>query len=222
MAAVAGLVSGCADPKPSTEPTIKRELEKLEKLAEQDCMCRMAGLETSILRDEFERLTHGREQTGSATSSIPVSYEIVCFPDLGETACISAGGYLPPNSDNFICSEAQAMELETVWSAVQAGGRGSIEESGAAMLARLEGMRAEVSGAEDVARCRGENQAASFSTNSGKKLGALSLQPGAVAAASLRLWRSVLRRLGRICGNPLAAQKALGSHGRASAPSSLS
>jgi hypothetical protein len=47
-------------------------------------------------------------------------------------------------------------------------------------------------------------------------------QPGAVAAASLIEWSSFLRRSGRICGSAAAAQKALGSHGRASAPISRS
>lgn len=68
----------------------------------------------------------------------------------------------------------------------------------------------------------GHPYAASFSMNSGKKLGSRSDQPGAVAAASLIEWSSVLRRSGRICGSAAAPQKAPGSHGRAHAPSSRS
>ena len=62
-------------------------------------------------------------------------------------------------------------------------------------------------------------KAAASSMNSGKKPGSRVDQPAAVAAASLSDWSRTLRRSGAICGRALAAQKALGSHGRTVAPS---
>ena len=134
-------VAGCSEQKEDVakQPTI--DLGKLERLAELDCSCRLGGVTNSLFGQRFEELTKEIEQLGYGTSSVPAAYESVCFPAYGENSCISTGGYLPSNPDNFFCTESQGLELERVWNRVENRGIGSINNADAAMVARLQEMR---------------------------------------------------------------------------------
>ena len=102
----------------------------------------MAGIEDSLAAAEYKRLTAGIAELGVATSSIPVSYESVCFEGFGDDACISTGGYIPPNSDDYICTEEQGIALEGVFNAVEGGG-GSINDADKAVAEKLASFRQE-------------------------------------------------------------------------------
>lgn len=80
------------------------------------------------------------DKSGYATSSLPVSYESDCFPELGENACVLTGGYIPPDAANFICTEEQGIALEELWN-LEEKRTGSVEKAEVAIILKLEEMR---------------------------------------------------------------------------------
>lgn len=143
-AAISAVVlASCSGPE-RTDPLANAapDLATLQELAERDCACRMAGHEDSRHGAEYQRLTRSLGKSGYGTSSFPVSYGSDCFPGLGENACVLTGGYIPPDAANFICTEEQGVTLEALWSEVEEKS-GSVEKADAAVILRLEEMRAE-------------------------------------------------------------------------------
>src|SRR3546814_18172262 len=51
------------------------------------------------------------------TSSVPLSGELTCYPELGEQACIGRIAFTHSPAGNFVCTEAQADELDAAWNA---------------------------------------------------------------------------------------------------------
>src|SRR3546814_14271899 len=78
-------------------------------------MCAMAGRDTSTLNLELERLTASLKKEGMGTSSVPLSGELTCYPELGEQACIGRIAFTHSPAGNFVCTEAQADELDAAW-----------------------------------------------------------------------------------------------------------
>jgi hypothetical protein len=146
-------LASCSVPETTDQPTSDSpDLAKLQELAERDCTCRMAGHKDSRHGAEYDRLTRSMEKSGYATSSVPVSYESDCFPTLGENACVLTGGYIPPDSENFICTEEQGITLETLWSELDEK-TGSAEKADAAIILKLEEMREEARQTIKAADC---------------------------------------------------------------------
>lgn len=144
-ACLAALISlaGCSPQEASEQPVAKLpKLRELQRLATLDCQCRLAGKDGSRHGREFARLIEPLTREASATSSVPVSYEADCFPALGENACVLTGGYLPPDSGNFVCTEAQGIELEKLWAGAYAR-RASVTEADETILRRLDQMRSD-------------------------------------------------------------------------------
>lgn len=146
------LVSCGAPDKGDRASSDTPDLAKLQELASHDCACRLAGHKTSRHGAEYDRLTRALEKSGVATSSVPVSYDSVCFPALGENACVLTGGYIPPDASNFVCTEEQGIALEALWSEVDEKS-GSVEKADAAVLLRLAEMRAEAKQTLKAADC---------------------------------------------------------------------
>lgn len=113
----------------------------------------MAGIEDSPAARAYRNATRELESLGYATSSVPVSYDSVCFAAIGENACISTGGHVPPKAENFICTLQQGLDLERVWNAVGPDANGSTERADAKLLAHLEEFRANLR-ASPPASCR--------------------------------------------------------------------
>ena len=134
------MLAACSAPSASEAP----ESSKLKELAASDCQCRLAGYDRSRHGEEYARLTKGLQRDGFASSSYPVSYQSDCLSISGETVCILTGAYLPPSSENFVCTEAQGIALEKVWEAARAGS-GSETEADEAVLRRLDQMRDDAS-----------------------------------------------------------------------------
>ncbi|TMM48238.1 hypothetical protein [Qipengyuania marisflavi] len=152
--AVSLLISGCGgDAETTNDSKVSLDLERLEEISRINCECRMAGYEDSVADAEYKRLTVGITGLGVATSSVPVSYESVCFEGFGDDACISTGGYVPPNSDDFICTEEQGIALEGLFNAVEAGG-GSIDDADKAVSEKLESFRQEARRNAVTKNCR--------------------------------------------------------------------
>src|SRR3546814_13950397 len=85
-------------------------------------MCAMAGRDTSTLNLELERLTASLKKEGMGTSSVPLSGELTCYPELGEQACIGRIAFTHSPAGNFVCQEAQADELDAAWNAAAPDG----------------------------------------------------------------------------------------------------
>lgn len=120
-------------------------LDQLQKIASQECLCRMAGRDSSALQAEYERRTRGLENDGVGTASDPVSYGSDYFPSLGENAYVFTGGYVIPDQGKFVCTEDQGIILESVWKKAYDSGGGNAEEADAALLLRLQAMRSQLS-----------------------------------------------------------------------------
>ena len=126
------------------------QFERIAKIAEQSCMCAMAGRDTKALGRELERLTTSLEKQESATSSVPLQGQITCYPELGEQACIGriviTGS---PSKSDFVCTEEQADELQAAWdTAVEDDGdidslNKSLPKRDRALLKRLKAMHAQ-------------------------------------------------------------------------------
>jgi hypothetical protein len=119
------LLSGCdapADAPTPKAPDPKRQamqFEQIAKIADQSCMCAMAGRDTTALDHKLERLTASLEKQGSATSSVPLQGQLTCYPELGERACIGRIVITGSSSkSDFVCSEEQADELQVSWDAI--------------------------------------------------------------------------------------------------------
>jgi lysyl-tRNA synthetase class II len=150
------LLSSCDAPTDAPAPKAadpKRQaiqFERIAKIADQSCMCAMAGRDTSTLDRELERLTASLEKQESATSSVPLQGQNTCYPELGERACVGRIVITRSSSkSDFVCSEEQADELQAVWDAAVKDD-GSIEsfnralpKRNEALLKRLRGMHAE-------------------------------------------------------------------------------
>src|SRR3546814_20386820 len=80
-------------------------------------MCAMAGRDTSTLNLELERLTASLKKEGMGTSSVPLSGELTCYPELGDQACIGRIAFTHSPDGNFVCTEAQADDLDAAWNA---------------------------------------------------------------------------------------------------------
>lgn len=146
---VAILLSSCAAPTdaPTPEaPDPKRNamrFERIAKIDEQSCMCRMAGRDTTKIDRELEQLTASLKEEGSDSASVPLQGQSTCYPELGERACIGRIVITGSSSESdFVCSEEQANELQTVWDAAGEDGM-TLPKRDRALRKRLKAMQAE-------------------------------------------------------------------------------
>jgi hypothetical protein len=162
IASVSALLSACGDNdarRPSARLTtasakdVGRRLDAIQAVATLECQCLMAGRDVRALKARYSRLTDGLSEQGFATSSVPVSYESVCFPELGENACISTRAYLPPSGEDFVCSEAQGIEIEHVWNDAMPEEGGEIAMADQAADRRITQMREEMKRKMSQADC---------------------------------------------------------------------
>ena len=153
IASVSALLSACGDNDtrdPSARLTtasakdVGRRLDGIQAVATLECQCLMAGRDVRALKARYSRLTHGLSEEGFATSSVPISYESVCFPELGENACISTRAYIPPSGKDFVCTEPQGIEIEHVWNDAMPAGGGETAMADQAAERRIAEMREEM------------------------------------------------------------------------------
>lgn len=150
------LLSSCDAPAeaPTPEaPDPKRNamrFERIAKIDEQSCMCKMAGRDTRRLDRELEQLTASLKEQGSDSSSVPLQGQTTCYPELGERACIGRIVITGSSSkSDFVCSETQADELQAAWDAADKDDGNidrfnkSLPKRDRALLKRLRAMHAE-------------------------------------------------------------------------------
>jgi hypothetical protein len=105
----------------------------------------MAGRDANVIERELERLTDGLSKELLGSASAPLSYSITCFPELGESACVTNAIFVVGKGNRgFACTNKQADELETAWNAVQSGGGKSTKAADAVLVRRLSAMRSEL------------------------------------------------------------------------------
>lgn len=142
IAALAVASCGPAEKESSATKALP-DLKLLEELAAKDCACRFAGIAENKPGSDFAALTKEINTLGTGTSSVPASYENLCFPEFGEDACIFIGGYIPPRDENFFCTLEQGLELEEVWNNAESSPNGTIEKADARIIERLVELRSE-------------------------------------------------------------------------------
>ena len=140
IAALAVASCGPAEKEPSATKALP-DFKLLEELAGKDCACRLAGIAENKPGLEFAALTKGVRTLGTATSSVPVSYENLCFPEYGEDTCIFAGGYIPTSEESFFCTMDQGLDLEKAWNEAASSPTGTMEKADSSIIERLEELR---------------------------------------------------------------------------------
>lgn len=151
------LISGCDAPMDAPTPKApdpKRQamqFEQIARVADQSCMCEMAGRDTTTLDREWERLTASLKAEGSDSSSVPLQGQSTCYPELGERACTGRTVITGSSSkSDFVCTHEQAEELQAAWDgAVEDDGdmdrfNKSLPKRDRALRKRLRAMQAEV------------------------------------------------------------------------------
>src|SRR3546814_17346625 len=95
-------------------------------------MCAMAGRDTSTLNLELERLTASLKKEGMGTSSVPLSGELTCYPELGEQACIGRIAFTHSPAGKLVCNEEHTEEMDAAWKreAPEIGDKGRGGEGG--------------------------------------------------------------------------------------------
>ena len=147
-----GVLGGCGSNVGSQSDSEER-IEELSNLAERKCLCRMADRNVAALEREIGRLTSDLKITSMASSSEPLSQELICFPELGEHACVIDQARFVYGEDDFACTAAQATELETIWFRTFSLEDESGSAANAALQSRLSVMRQELRETLTQAEC---------------------------------------------------------------------
>jgi len=142
------LLTSCQREKPNQKSVAHASIpsmQTLSTLATRACKCKMAGHDSGAIDREFARLTAHLSQEPQGSASTPLSYEITCFPELGNTACVTNAIVASGLGDGaFVCTDAEADELEKLWSSkLHRGALPSTKSSDTALLKRINGMRAD-------------------------------------------------------------------------------
>lgn len=113
----------------------------------------MAGRESGALAREFARLTAVLDVESLATSSVPLSYEVVCVRQLGESACIPIQANVVASNGDFACTDDQSDELEAVFERAFPLDSNDASAADAALIRRLRGMREQLKADLSQAEC---------------------------------------------------------------------
>ena len=117
---------------------------RIEKLAFQSCMCKMARRDSRGADRALKAATSSLETAkGTETPVWPFHVLHTCYPQFGPKACLSALRVPEPYGDGAVCSPEQGGELMTAAEAAYRDHPGNREQADAAIRKRFEAMRAE-------------------------------------------------------------------------------
>ncbi len=123
----------------SLPPVSKIDFAKLETLATEACLCRFVGGDASSCNKNFNVASANVQLESGATSSVPISGSISCLPS-GSPDCF-ATSFDVVGQGAFVCTNAQADALDTVWRNTQRSNAGSTAKADRALMAALQRMK---------------------------------------------------------------------------------
>lgn len=136
------LLTACADEEPTAEQKVQSpKIEAIQKLIKRECECRMAGFEPTYLQEQIETLTDGLIGEGYGTSSDPITYSSVCYPELGERACANIDANMIGSPELFVCTSEQGLEVESAYFEAEDNPHGSTAKPDAAAKLKIEELR---------------------------------------------------------------------------------
>lgn len=117
---------------------------RIEKLAFQSCLCKMAGRDSRGADRALKAATSSLKAVeGTETPALPVHASHTCYPDFGPKACLTDLWVHEPYGEGVVCSSEQAGELMAVAKAAYRAYPGDGERADAVVRKRFEAMRAE-------------------------------------------------------------------------------
>jgi hypothetical protein len=120
------------------------EFARIEKLALQSCLCKMAGRNSSGADRALKAATSSlKAAEGAETPALPVHAARTCYPELGPKACLVDLWVHEPYGDGAVCSYEQADELMAAAKAAYSAHPGDRERADAIVRKRFEALRAE-------------------------------------------------------------------------------
>ena len=154
------LLSGCDASKPADQPatsaktTVDPRFSRIENLAQQSCLCELAGREHTQIDAALKAATAGLQADGIVETSAPLAGLGDCYPELGENACTTV--YYPTSAPDSlrVCNLDQVEELEKAWRAADSVSNGSAEAANGAMLKRAAAMRQELASSIPQSVCK--------------------------------------------------------------------
>lgn len=138
IALAALLLSACGAERTAqpAETGSTLDLEALQKLADQACVCEMRDGNKGACWNNFERAHVGFEAIGYGTSSAPLSFDTICFDEAGQK-CVYTGARLVDGSNARVCTDAQIDEIEALHLRISMETGGDMEAADAAARQRI-------------------------------------------------------------------------------------
>jgi hypothetical protein len=120
------------------------EFARIEKLAFQSCMCKLAGRDSGGAERALKSATDSLETAeGPDTPALPVHVSRTCYPKFGPKACLADFWVHDPFGDGAVCSYGQAEDLIAAAEASHRAHPRDYELADAVVRKRFEAMRAE-------------------------------------------------------------------------------
>jgi hypothetical protein len=132
---------------------VSDRIKQIEDLGDRVCLCAMAGRAHEQLTAALAKATAGLKGEGFGTSSLPMTGSVTCYPELSETACVGRIE-LVSDAQQYVCTEDQAKVLDAVWNAALKSNDQSTALGDAALIKRLEVMRADLRRTLPDATCK--------------------------------------------------------------------
>ncbi|QNO25699.1 hypothetical protein EEB18_012935 [Sphingopyxis sp. OPL5] len=128
----------------SAEERPTDEFARIEKLAFQSCMCKLAGHDSSGADRALGSATDSLETAGGPeTPALPVHVSRTCYPKFGPDACLADFWVHEPYGDGAVCSYGQTDDLIAAAKDAHRASPRDDKRADAAVRKRFEAMRAE-------------------------------------------------------------------------------
>jgi len=137
------LLAAC-DSTASRQTSATDEFARIEKLASQSCMCKLAGRDSRGADRALKSATDSLQTAeGAETPALPVHVSRKCYPKFGPKACLADFWVHEPYGDGAVCSYEQAEDLIATAEAAHLAYPRDYELADAAVRKRFEAMRSE-------------------------------------------------------------------------------
>jgi len=139
------LLAGCnaADNK-AKDPAVLPAFADIKALTEKSCLCKMAGRDATAVEQKLEKLTAPLQKEGDGSASLPLSSDLFCYPQLGARACAGEYHVVATGTRDFVCTSAQADDLDVLWNSAGLDTDRRTTRADAALQKRLLAMRREL------------------------------------------------------------------------------
>ena len=160
LIAISIMLTGCDNKRPvadtSNIPTKanQRKFAEIEELSRASCLCKLAERKSPLIDDQLKTATKLLLIESMAESSAPLTGSYVCFPELGEHACISTYYFTSADNEPRLCDLNQVNRVERAWKLASRAADPFAEAQTAAMLAELSKLKEEQKKAIPSSACK--------------------------------------------------------------------